>query len=128
MAKKTTLLVVVPIPERGTYRVLNAVQLGAKGVAALMVPKGFETDGASIPRFAWITTGTPFDPRHLRAAVLHDFNYQCGKMKRVAADKLFRRMLLEDGVHPYQAGKMYWALRVFGRIVWRRYRKNGGRA
>lgn len=117
------LLVMVPRPERGTYRLLNKVPLGVAGKLTFEVPKGFETDGASIPRFAWITTGTPFDPKHIRAAVLHDFMYQAGIVERKAADDLFRQMLREDGVGGYQAGKMYFALRIFGRIAWHRYRK-----
>jgi len=121
------LLVMVPIPEHGTYRLLNTVLLGDGESFHCHVPKGFETDGASIPRFAWVTTGTPFDPKHIRAAVLHDFNYQCGDNYRKTADELFRTMLLQDGVSGYQTFKMFWALRLFGWIAWRRYRRKEDR-
>lgn len=90
------------------------------------IEAGFKTDGASIPRFAWLTTGTPYAPEHIRAAVVHDYLYQGAGSTRLMADALFRTMLLEDGVHPYQAAKMYWALRLFGWVAWRGYRKKQG--
>ena len=93
------------------------------GCKPFMVPVGFSTDGASIPRFAWITTGTPFHPKHIRAAVIHDYLYQRGSLKRITADRIFKAFLLADGVSKYQAFKMYLALRAFGWIAWRRYRK-----
>lgn len=91
------------------------------------IKAGFKTDGASIPRFAWITTGTPFAPEHIRAAVIHDFLYQTGEVSRLMADGLFRTLLLEDGVNKYQAFKMFWALRIGGWWAWRRYRRQGGK-
>lgn len=91
------------------------------------VPAGFLTDGASIPRFAWFTTGTPYDPRHIRAAVVHDFLYQTvNGVTRLEADAIFRALLLRDSVSEYQAAKMYWALRIGGWPTWRKYRKRQG--
>ena len=41
----------------------------------IIVPQGFWTDGASIPRFAWSIVGTPFESDYLQGAVLHDWLY-----------------------------------------------------
>lgn len=115
-------IVIAPEPERGTYR-LYAPAVYETSEGKVTVPGGFETDGASIPRFAWLTTGTPFDPRHIRAAVAHDHMYRVNGVTRLEADKIFRAILLEDGVAPYQAWKMFLALRVGGWVAWRRYRR-----
>jgi len=112
-----------PLPADGMYALHLPVSFQV-GDRLYHIPKGFKTDGASIPRFAWFTTGTPFDPRHIRAAVIHDFMYQHGAISRQLADALFREMLLEDGVPEYLAGKMYWSLRLFGWAAWRAYRRN----
>jgi hypothetical protein len=111
-----------PAPPAGVYALYYPIVFYAGG-NKFVIPAGFRTDGASIPRPAWITTGTPFDPRHIRAAIYHDYLYQAGAIPRIRADILFRSTLLADGVSGYQAGKMYWALRLFGWMAWRRYRK-----
>ncbi len=39
----------------------------------LTVPAGFESDGASVPRFFWRIVFPPGDNRALRAAFLHEW-------------------------------------------------------
>lgn len=43
---------------------------------ALIVPAGYITDGASIPRLAWSVVGGPMSRPYLYAAVPHDFRYE----------------------------------------------------
>lgn len=114
-----------PRPEESRYEVCTSLSF-IMFDKQFTVPVGFLTDGASIPRFAWISTGTPFDPRHIRAAIFHDYLYQVDGVTRLEADALFRAILVKDGVSHYQAVKMYWALRVGGWVAWRRYRKRQG--
>lgn len=116
---------ITPVPASRMYALNRSIRAVINGTT-LQIPFGFRTDGASIPRFAWVTTGTPFAPRHIRAAIIHDYLYQYEVVDRAQADRWFRFLLLEDGVSPYQAAKMYWALRAFGWIVWRRYRSESG--
>ena len=74
------------------------------------VPKGFITDGASVPRIFW-PVFPPFGP-WLKAAILHDWLYATGKVSRKEADRLFR-----DGacaVAPVRGRLMYIAVRAFG--------------
>ena len=42
----------------------------------IVVPKGFESDGCSMPRFFWRVFGHPFDMQYLREAILHDWLYK----------------------------------------------------
>lgn len=115
-------IILKPRPEAKRYEVCNPLTF-VMFDQSFTVPAGFLTDGASIPRFAWFTTGTPYDPRHIRAAVVHDYLYQVNRITRLEADAIFRALLIQDGVSRYQASKMYWALRVGGWAAWRRYRR-----
>ena len=42
------------------------------------VPAGFETDGASIPRFLWRICGHPMEAPRLYLAIIHDWFYSGG--------------------------------------------------
>jgi len=59
----------------------------------IVVPKGFESDGCSMPRFFWRLFGHPFDMQYLREAILHDFLYKTQPFDRQTADQLFREEL-----------------------------------
>ena len=38
-----------------------------------IIPKGYKTDGASIPRYLWSAEGSPFTGKYRDAAVIHDY-------------------------------------------------------
>ena len=59
----------------------------------IVVPKGFESDGCSMPRFFWRLFGHPFDMQYLREAILHDWLYKTQIFDRKAADLIFREEL-----------------------------------
>lgn len=85
----------------------------------LTVPKGFITDGASIPRIFWAL----FPPTgiYLEAAVLHDHFYS-GHYKwmlRLAADKLFLEAMEDLGVSWWKRKIIWAAVRVGGSFSWR---------
>ena len=83
------------------------------------VPKGFECDGASIPRWAWSFVGSPFQPDILRAAVVHDYLYRTGSVgSRSIADAIFRKMMLDDGVGFVRRQLIYFAVRCWGRYFY----------
>lgn len=85
-----------------------------------IVPAGFESDGASVPRFFWRVVFPPTDTRALRAAVIHDWLYrhQPKGWTRAQADALFRRLLIEDGVPSWRAWLAWAGVRAFGWIAW----------
>ena len=81
------------------------------------VPRGFVTNGASIPRALWITTGQPFDPEFMGPAIIHDYLYtehwdRCRDVNRLEVDKLFLETLKLNGLGWYRRTKMYRALRL----------------
>lgn len=76
----------------------------------LVIPPGFVTDGASIPRFA-----RPFfDPwgRVGLAALLHDYLLTLPDVAKWQADLLFLDALRSQGVPAFQATLMYFAVRM----------------
>ena len=112
---------------------------GPRGRLTITVPKGFLTDGASIPRFLWRFCGHPMMTRRIRIAVVHDFIYaERGKVSvrivlegrnslrpsqpqtltRQEADALYRDGLICLGFKGWKATLEYWMIRIFGGSHW----------
>lgn len=77
-----------------------------------LVPAGFETDFASIPRIFWNIL--PPIGSYAQAAVVHDYLYQTRKISRKEADLTFLLLMKSDGVNFLIRTIMYWAVRLFG--------------
>ena len=79
-----------------------------------VVPKGFETDLASIPRLLWPI----FAPQYsgfVAPAILHDYLYRCNNnITRVFADEVLYSALITENVTPFTASKFYIGVRIFG--------------
>ena len=88
----------------------------------ISVPAGFESDGASVPRFFWRLVFPPGDSQALRAAILHDYIYREHPhgWTREDADKLFLTLLESDGVPRLRALLAYWGVRLFGGRSWKK--------
>lgn len=87
------------------------------------VPKGFRTDGGSIPRFLWRVLGPPMESRTCGLYIKHDWKYQQGKVPRKQADKELFSDLREADVNYVAAKTIYIGVRLFGGS---HYNKNGG--
>lgn len=81
-----------------------------------VVPVGFRTDFASVPRVLW----TMFPPygRYTKAAVVHDYLYVSKLVSRADADGLFRRIMHELGVGRTRRWLMWSGVRLGGWLVW----------
>lgn len=88
-----------------------------------IVPRGFSTDGQSVPRPLWVIVGHPLETESLRAACLHDRYYKKPDgRKRDQIDRMFYEALIADGVNFAEAKAKYRAVRWFGWFAWRRHR------
>lgn len=87
----------------------------------VIVPKGFETDFASVPRLFW--TLIPPDGTYTQAAVLHDFLYFKKLYVRKRCDEIFLEAMKVLKVNWFKRRIMYWAVRAFGWIGWNRHRR-----
>jgi hypothetical protein len=97
------------------------VQLRESGGRMIEVPRGFETDFASVPRFFWRVL--PPWGRYSPAAVVHDYLYQSGTLERHEADRVFLTLMQRLGVSAWKRNVMYEAVRLFGGSAWNRCRE-----
>jgi hypothetical protein len=77
------------------------------------VPKGFNTDFASVPRlpFVYLMTGnTAHAP-----AVVHDFLYRTGAADRTLCDAVFKEAMELTGVPGWRRNLMWAGVRLGGR-------------
>lgn len=84
------------------------------------IPDGFQFDGASIPSIFWIAIYSPYNPKVLRAALVHDYLYATQITTRKYADDTFRDLLAQCHVTPWRRRAMWLAVRWFGWIYWMR--------
>jgi hypothetical protein len=81
-------------------------------IKGYVVPKGFVFDGASTPRFLW-----PIIPPYKRTkkgACLHDYLCRIAECPsdRLAADRLFKEVLIDCGVMKHRADLAYLGVRL----------------
>lgn len=115
--------------ERGdVIRLLRPMKYRWRG-RVLTVPKGFECDGASVPRFFWSSVSPQIDPRTLAGAIGHDFLYRMhpAGWTRAEADDFFYDLIREDGLSWWKAQKAYWGVRLFGGSAWSEKQQGGRR-
>ncbi len=89
------------------------------------VPRGFVTDGASVPRLLWRVCGHPMEAPAVAAAVMHDWDYAAGKVPRDDADRRFRENLALCGVGFARRWLFWLAVRLFGRRRYARPAREG---
>ena len=92
---------------------------------AFTVPRGFITDGASIPRLLWIIPGFGNEELGFSGPTAHDAVYQgiVGRdlgMTRRRTDRMFHTLMRSDGVGRIRAWVAWAAVRGFGWAAWRR--------
>ena len=87
---------------------------------AVDVPKGFVSDGASIPKALWSIVGSPLDGCPLRAAIVHDWLCVQANTPRARrfADTCFEWIMEEQMVPRWRRLAMFWAVRLYGVLVW----------
>ncbi len=91
----------------------------------IVVPVGFITDGASVPKVGIIRRliGDPWSGKYARAAVIHDYGYFSQIMPRIVVDKIFLNGMKILGVSWWRRGIMYNAIRLVAWIHWNKRRK-----
>ena len=81
----------------------------------ILVPAGFVTDGASIPRALWWIVGHPYMGNYARAALVKDYLYVTAKLTKKEADLIFLDIMTIDGVKKWRRKVMYQAVKWFGK-------------
>lgn len=81
------------------------------------INKGFNWDGATIPRFLWRVVGSQYNPEFLPASLIHDFF--CTNKDFIIKDGvkisslIFRDILILSGVSKFKANIMMSAVWAF---------------
>ena len=78
------------------------------------VPKGFASDGASVPRFLWRLLSPKIDPVTLTPSVVHDYLYAFAIGTRAEADYWYCGALVDNGYPPWKAFLTLIGVRLFG--------------
>lgn len=79
----------------------------------VVVPKGYKTNGANIPRIFW-SIFPPNSPEYLSAIVVHD--YLCDKEEYELADEILREMMRELEIPRWKIRFFYTACRIWHKI------------
>lgn len=103
-----------PVPETDNFRLMRDYPYSYNGGNVVIVPKGFIFNGASIPVIAQLITYTPFHPKIMAAALIHDYLYQSHEVSRVWADSIFYCLLIDNGVPKSKAEIMFQGVRLGG--------------
>ena len=82
----------------------------------IVIPKGFRTDGASVPRLFWFIF-PPNRTDYLPCAIIHD--YLCDKGEYRKADEYFKECLKELKVDKFSRTIMYLAVRLYHLIKYK---------
>lgn len=88
--------------------------------ARIIVPAGFVTDFASVPRVPvayWLAGDTAH-----AAAVIHDYLYTTGLLSKAVADSIFYEAMVASGISRWRAYPMYLGVRFGGGIAWAQHR------
>ena len=122
MSSFTDKLHLIYYPKRNTWKTGRAFTyfVGEEySEDKIVVPKGFETDLASVPWPASMLI--PKSGKYNQAAVLHDWLYNQQERPRAECDKIFLEAMEVVGVSLAKRRIMYRAVRWFGWIPWRNH-------
>ena len=86
-----------------------------------VVPRGFITDGASVPRILWPLF--PHDGASFASALIHDWDYQHSQSTRKNVDLAFLDNMKECGLAWIHRRLIFRGVRLGGRRTWRKHRK-----
>ena len=102
-------------PDTKRWRLENTVT-----IEGVRIPVGFEFDLASIPRLLWPLIA-PFE-LSIGAPLLHDYLYVnrgLGQFTRKQVDKMFRKVMKDEGIWAWRRWPAYAAVRLLGFLAWR---------
>lgn len=83
-----------PCPKQGSYVLDSAFSVFPDWID---IPKGFRWKGTAGGVLLWKLVGSPFKPQHMRASMTRDFLYYRKDVSGICNDRLFYKVLVEDG-------------------------------
>lgn len=92
----------------------------------ILVPKGFTTDFASIPRLFWTLIGHPTG-KYGKAAIIHDYLYHIQTKTRSQTDRIFYEAMRVLKVSFIKRWLMYHYVKTLGWIPWGMHKRRNRR-
>ena len=86
---------------------------------SITVKKGFDFDGASIPKWLWSIYGSPLNGNYVVASLIHDGLYASQKVSKSVSDKIFLDVMKQSNVGYIKRISMYLAVKMFGGKDWK---------
>ena len=86
---------------------------------SVTVKKGFDFDGASIPKLLWSIYGSPLNGNYVVASLIHDGLYASQKVSKSISDRIFLDIMKQSNVGYIKRTSMYLAVSVFGGKDWK---------
>lgn len=86
---------------------------------SVTVKKGFDFDGASIPKWLWSIYGSPLNGNYVVASLIHDGLYASQKVTKSVSDKIFLDIMKQSSVGYIKRTSMYLAVTLFGSKDWK---------
>ena len=105
---------IVKIEDGRNYSLLKAFQYMTKDNDLIIVPIGFVTDFASVPRIFWNII--PPNGRYTCAAIVHDFLCVTKKYPQKRTDDIFLEAMEELGVSWWRRQLMHKMVRMYSKI------------
>jgi len=88
----------------------------------IYIPKGFITDGMSIPKWLQPIIGEPFEGNTLRAAIVHDYLCSSKSESQAFTHGIFREILKLDGVSAWRRNAAWLGVVVYNRLKNRKWK------
>ncbi len=97
------------------FKLKNNIKYGSlKGGETIRIVKGFEFDGATIPKLFAPLVGCRHDEKYLKAALVHDKLCVSRELSCIRTHQIFKEILLETGVSRFRAHLLYSAVLIGG--------------
>lgn len=119
---------VYPITKKSHFKLLGSLKITLSNHMDIVIPKDFQFDGSSSPRFLWWLFPSYGD--FFFAALIHDYLYQHKYMSESLGDKYAKRfadeemLIWSNRINDRNIGKIidnylrYYAVRWFGKRVY----------
>ena len=104
----------VRLISKGKIELLNDFKYRDSKNDIWKAPKGYVSDGASIPQVFWSVVGGPLDGDYRDAAVIHDYFCDTKQQTWQATHRVFYDAMRARGVGETKAKTLYYAVYRFG--------------
>ena len=108
----------VNVVDENVFILLEDVAVESLGYK-ITVKKGFDFDGASIPKWLWSIYGSPLNGNYVVASLIHDGLYASQKVSKKVSDKIFLDIMKQSNVGYIKRTSMYLAVKMFGGKDWK---------